>query len=133
MAKTNLKLKSATPQDQGDLVRLTGGEEIRWPKGAEIPRTMKEALADGWEVDGSECGGSEYLEIGLKVLRKFVGEVELHISVPYRARHAHGKPRKGVACHAKLVKRSELFVHERMARGIEAGVKAAAEMKAVRG
>lgn len=71
---------------------------VPWPKSVKIPSTLAAALDDGWKVDGEEDQrGTEYLERGVKVMTKKVGQFDLFIAVPFRARYNHGKPRAHMA------------------------------------
>ena len=69
------------------------GKEVNWPAGEAMPRSMREALKLGWEVDGSEGGGpDEYTEVGEAVLCKDVGGIALQIRIPYRSKIKYGRP-----------------------------------------
>lgn len=74
------------------------GKEVNWPAGEPIPQSMKEALELGWEICGGNGGGpDEFSETGETWLRKTVGTLALHLTVPYRAKISFGKPRKPTA------------------------------------
>jgi hypothetical protein len=69
------------------------------PSRARLPRTVKEALATGWEVLAREemvNSEDESSETGVTILvNKQDGRwYELHLEVPYRASYRFGRPRR---------------------------------------
>jgi len=68
--------------------------EIEWPAYEPIPNTLEEALANGWEILGSDIDSQpeDTLQTGEVILKKCVGRLELHLSVPYVARYTFDRP-----------------------------------------
>ena len=67
---------------------------IKWPKNEPIPQSIEEALALGWNVDGSgsEVSDDERVETGTATLKKKLGNVDLALDIPYRSEITYGQP-----------------------------------------
>jgi hypothetical protein len=68
---------------------------IDWPETEPIPQSIEEALALGWQVDGSsdnEMSADERVETGHVVLVKDVGMLGLLLKIPFRAEFSYGTP-----------------------------------------
>jgi hypothetical protein len=95
MAKSNLKLKSATPQEKVRKIRVEKARSrCSWPKGEPVPISMGEALALGWRVDDDDVTGSEDEKTadGVYTLEKRVGSLLLSIRIRYHAEFTFRKP-----------------------------------------
>lgn len=69
-------------------------DDIDWPNGEPIPQSIDEALALGWVPNGGESDFSddERTETGTVSMSKELGNVDLSLSIPYRAERTYGKP-----------------------------------------
>jgi hypothetical protein len=72
---------------------------VAWPEGEAIPRSVEEALALGWKVEGenSSVSDDERTTIGTATLRKTVGLLTLYLDVPVRTEVFYGQPESPVA------------------------------------
>ena len=76
---------------------------VSWPKSEPVPKSMKEALKNGWIVTGGdeEISGDERTHKGVYYIDKAIftdrGKIKLRMSVPFHAVDRCQKPREAMA------------------------------------